>query len=75
MSKILNEIIDIIEKNSLTLQDYKRFRELGRKVDGADLVEYSSLSQSDALYLKNSGLLGDILNVSEVTPDILYSPL
>ena len=40
-----------------------------------DFVEYSNFSQSDWEYLKNSGTLGDILNVSDVTPDILYSPL
>ena len=40
-----------------------------------DFVEYSSVSHSDSEYLKNSGTFGDMLNVSEVTPDILYSPL
>ena len=39
-----------------------------------DLVEYSNFSHSDSEYLKNSGTFGEILNVSEVTPDILYSP-
>lgn len=51
MSKILSEIIDIMEKNTLTLKDYKRFRELGRKVDGADLVEYSSYDEKMKLRL------------------------
>ena len=40
-----------------------------------DFVEYSNFSQSVWEYLKNSGTLGDMLNVSDVTPDILYSPL
>lgn len=51
MSKILNEIIDIFEKSNLTLKDYKRFRELGRKVDGADIVEYSSINEGMKLRL------------------------
>ena len=51
MSEILSEIIDIFEKNNLTLKDYKRFRELGRKVDGADLVEYSSINEGMKLRL------------------------
>ena len=40
-----------------------------------DLVEYSNFSQSISEYLKNSGTFGEMLNVSDVTPDILYSPL
>tara|TARA_B100001287_G_scaffold14699_1_gene11083 strand:- start:22063 stop:22275 length:213 start_codon:yes stop_codon:yes gene_type:complete len=51
MSEILSEIIDIFEKNNLTLKDYKRFRELGRKVDGADIVEYSSINEGMKLRL------------------------
>jgi len=39
------------------------------------LVEYSNFSQSISEYLKNSGTFGEMLNVSDVTPDILYSPL
>ncbi len=51
MSEILSEIINIFEKNNLTLKDYKTFRELGRKVDGADLVEYSSINEGMKLRL------------------------
>ena len=51
MSKILSEIIDIFEKNNITLKDYRRFRELGRKVDGADIVEYSSINEGMKLRL------------------------
>ena len=51
MSKILSEIIDIFEKNNITLKDYRRFRELGRKVDGADIVEYSSINEGIKLRL------------------------
>ena len=40
-----------------------------------DCVEYSNFSQSVSEYLKNSGILGEKLNVSEVTPEILYWPL
>ena len=40
-----------------------------------DFVEYSRISHSVSSYLKNSGFFGETLKVSEVTPDMRYSPL
>ena len=40
-----------------------------------DFVEYSSVSQSELEYDNNSGTFGEKSNVSDVTLDILYSPL
>jgi len=36
MSALVNEAEDILEKNVITVKDYKRFREIGRIIEDKD---------------------------------------
>jgi len=45
MSALVNEAGDILEKKIITVQDYKRFREIGRIIEDGDNLYYSSYDE------------------------------
>jgi hypothetical protein len=50
MSAILNEAEEIVEKETITLEDYKRFREIGRSIKIDEKLYFASFDE--ALYLR-----------------------
>tara|TARA_R100000995_G_C3472702_1_gene119175 strand:+ start:892 stop:1104 length:213 start_codon:yes stop_codon:yes gene_type:complete len=45
MSALVNEAEDILEKNVITVKDYKRFREIGRIIEDKDNLYFSSFDE------------------------------
>ena len=45
MSVILNEAEEILDKKTINLEDYKRFREIGRIIEDGDNLYYSSYDE------------------------------
>lgn len=45
MSVLINEAGDILEKKSLIVDDYKRFREIGRIIEGEDNLYFASYDE------------------------------
>ena len=45
MSSLINEADDILQKKSITVVDYKRFREIGRIIDGEDNLYFASYDE------------------------------
>jgi hypothetical protein len=45
MSSLVNEAGDILEKKIITVEDYKRFREIGRIIEDSDNLYYSSYDE------------------------------
>ena len=46
MSSLINEADDILQKKSITVVDYKRFREIGRIIDGEDNLYFASYDEA-----------------------------
>tara|TARA_R110002020_G_scaffold474238_1_gene705054 strand:+ start:1152 stop:1364 length:213 start_codon:yes stop_codon:yes gene_type:complete len=45
MSALVDEAEDILEKNVITVKDYKRFREIGRVIEDKDNLYFSSFDE------------------------------
>ena len=45
MSSLVNEAGDILEKKIITVEDYKRFREIGRVIEDSDNLYFSSYDE------------------------------
>lgn len=45
MSSLVNEAGDILEKKIITVEDYKRFREIGRIIEDSDNLYFSSYDE------------------------------
>ena len=50
MSDILNEAEEILDKKTINLEDYKRFREIGRLITIEEKLYFSSFDE--AFYLR-----------------------
>ncbi len=50
MSAILNEAEEILDKKTINLEDYKRFREIGRLITIEEKLYFSSFDE--AFYLR-----------------------
>ena len=51
MRKILKEASEIVKKNILNVQDYKKFREIGRKLNSNEILYFGYYQEAMKLRL------------------------